>query len=483
MEHNFRRMARLRSPVDLQAYINELEIELPFDDELVGEGSPLAESLVLPNGRVIGNRFCVLPMEGWDGTPDGKPTELTSRRWKNFGRSGAKLVWGGEAAAVHHDGRANPNQLVISSENLKALEILRDELVSEHCDSHGDTSDLMVGLQLTHSGRYCRPNQNNKLEPKILFHHPILDELYDIDEDYPVLSDEEIEDIVGEFVIAAKRAHEIGFDFVDVKHCHGYLGHEFLAARTRPGNYGGSFENRTRFLRDVVAGIKRECPDLLIGVRLSAFDFPSFRFNEEIQETMPLPYFDENGEYPFGFGVNPKDPCQIDLEEPIKFLEQLRALDVWLVCITAGSPYYNPHIQRPAYFPPPDGYPLFEDPLVGVARQISVTAKLKTNFPELVIVGSAYTYLQEWLPNVAQKVVRTGMADLVGLGRMILSYPEFPSDVLAGRAIDRKRICRTFSDCTTGPRAGLVSGCYPLDNFYSNHPDSIILKQAKSTKT
>jgi NADPH2 dehydrogenase len=480
MTHEYRRIARLRKPADFQAYLDKLGIELPFDEHLMKANSPLGEPLSLPDGRKIGNRFCVLPMEGWDGTPDGRPTELTARRWRNFGRSGAKLIWGCEAVAVRHDGRANPNQLVLSAANMQALEKLRTDLVSVHSDIHGPSNDLLVGLQLTHSGRYCRPNDKKKLEPKILYHHPILDGMAGIDAGDPVLSDEEIRDIVEDFIIAAKHAQEIGFDFVDVKHCHGYLGHEFLTARTREGEYGGSFENRTRFLREIVGGIRRECPGLLIGVRLSAFDLPPFRLDQESKETKPIIYLDENGEYPYGFGVDPKDPCQLNLEEPIRFLEQLKDLDICLVCITAGSPYYNPHIQRPAYFPPQDGYPLYEDPLAGVARQINVTAQLKAEFPEIIIVGSAYTYLQDWLPFVAQRVVREGMVDSVGLGRMMLSYPELPSDVLAGKDLDRKRICRTFSDCTTAPRAGLVSGCYPLDDFYSEHPDAVILKRAKS---
>jgi len=480
MKIEYRRIARLRTPDEFQAYLDHLGIELPFDNDLIKEGSPLSEPYNLPDGRVIGNRFCVLPMEGWDGTTDGKPTELTARRWKNFGKSGAKLVWGGEAVAVRHDARANPNQLIIAEDNLAALEHLRNDLTQEHIHFHGNDKDLLVGLQLTHSGRYCRPNDKKKLEPKILYHHPILDEIFGIKKEDPVLSDGEIEILIEDFVKAAKRAQKIGFDFVDVKHCHGYLGHEFLTARRRSGKFGGSFENRTRFLRQIVDGIRRECPGLLIGVRLSAFDFPPYRLDEELQETQPIIYLDENGEYPYGFGVDLQDPCRLDLDEPIKFLAQLRDLDIWLVCITAGSPYYNPHIQRPAYFPPKDGYPLFEDPLVGVARQIMVTAQLKSNFPDLMIVGSAYTYLQDWLPNVAQKVVKTGMADAIGLGRMMLSYPEFPSDVLAGRKIDRKRICRTFSDCTTAPRTGLISGCYPLDDFYSEHPDKMKLDLAKS---
>ncbi len=148
----------------------------------------------------------------------------------------------------------------------------------------------------------------------------------------------------------------------------------------------------------------------------------------------------------------------------------LESLGIDLVCSTAGSPYYNPHVTRPAAFPPSDGYLPPEDPLVGVARQVAATARLKALHPNLAIVGSGYSYLQEWLPRVGQRVVRDGGADFIGLGRMVLSYPDLPADVLAGRPLARKRICRTFSDCTTAPRNGLVSGCYPLDPAYKAHP-------------
>ena len=150
-----------------------------------------------------------------------------------------------------------------------------------------------------------------------------------------------------------------------------------------------------------------------------------------------------------------------------------------LVCSTCGSPYYNPHIQRPAAFPPSDGYQPPEDPLIPVARQINTTARLKERFPDLAIVGSGYSYLQEWLPNVGQRAVRDGRVDFVGLGRMVLAYPELPADVLAGRPLARKRICRTFSDCTTAPRNGLVSGCYPLDPYYKGRPETVELSRIK----
>jgi 2,4-dienoyl-CoA reductase-like NADH-dependent reductase (Old Yellow Enzyme family) len=149
------------------------------------------------------------------------------------------------------------------------------------------------------------------------------------------------------------------------------------------------------------------------------------------------------------------------------------------VNLTAGSPYYNPHIQRPALFPPSDGYQPPEDPLIGVARQLRATRILKQQFPELIFVGTAYSYLQEFIPHVAQAAVRDHWVDSVGLGRILLTYPEFLWDVSEGRPVANKRICRTFSDCTTAPRNGLPSGCYPLDNYYKNSVFANVLKDLK----
>jgi 2,4-dienoyl-CoA reductase-like NADH-dependent reductase (Old Yellow Enzyme family) len=480
MANPFTRIARLRSAEEFRKYIESLGIQLPLD-EVVAAGSeaPLARPYRLRNGRLIGNRFCVHPMEGWDATPEGLPSEMTARRWRNFGLSGAKLVWGGEAVAVRHDGRANPNQLMIQAHTLGGLEMLRKMLVKTHERRYGSSQDLLVGLQLTHSGRFARPNEKISLEPKILYHHPVLDPIFGLDPDLPVMTDAEIEDLIADFVRAARQAWEIGFEFVDIKHCHGYLGHEFLSAVARTGPYGGNFENRTRFLREIVAGIRREVPELMVGVRVSIFDLLPFRPGLD-GVGRPLEYRDQFGRYPYAFGGNPEKPLVIQNDEPRVFLELLRSLDIELVNLSCGSPYYNPHLMRPAYFPPSDGYQPPEDPLVGVARQINNVAELKADFPDLAVVGTGYSYLQEWLPNVAQYAVRTGMVDFVGLGRMVLSYPELPADVLAGRPLQRKRICRTFSDCTTAPRKGLISGCYPLDDYYKGLPQAETLKMIKT---
>jgi NADPH2 dehydrogenase len=468
------RIAALKTADAFLRHGRQLGIDLPFDAAVeTGPASPLAQPLEA-DGLRAGNRFAILPMEGWDGTLDGHPTDLTRRRWQRFGESGAKLIWGGEAVAVRHDGRANPNQLVIAERTLGDLAALREHLVETHAAHFGSTSDLVVGLQLTHSGRYARPSAAGP-RPRIAYRHPVLDKRLAITNDAACFSDEELDRLVGDFVRAARDAARIGFAFVDVKHCHGYLGHELLSASDRPGRYGGSFENRTRFLRSVVEGIRADAPGLRIGVRLSAFDMVPFRRGPSGVGEPDAP--DEGYRSAFGFTPLGADGS---IDDSDSLLTMLASIGVFWVCLTAGSPYYNPHIQRPALFPPSDGYLPPEDPLAGVARQIQATAALKARHPELALVGSAYSYLQEWLPHVAHAVVRMGLADSVGIGRLVLSYPEFPADVLAGRPLKRNLLCRTFSDCTTAPRNGLVSGCYPLDRFYAARPEATLLKHIKA---
>jgi NADPH2 dehydrogenase len=478
------RLGTIKEVTRFQEHLRPLGVEIPCDAEILrGGDSPLLSSLTFADGT-IGNRIAINPMEGWDGMPDGRPGEHTVRRWRRFGQSGAKLIWGGEAVAVTHEGRANPNQLVIGEHTREGLAQLRAVLIEEHKKAAGSDAGLLIGLQLTHSGRYCRPNAHGRPEPRILYRHPILDRRLNLPAGYPVLSDGEVRAVIEDFHRAARMAWELGFDFVDVKHCHGYLGHEFLSAHTREGNYGGSFENRTRFLREVVEGIRTVAPHLKIGVRLSAFDTIPFRPDPaKSSPGKPGPGIPEDYEqlvpYQWGFGVEANRPIEPDLTEAVKFLALLEELQIGLVNITAGSPYYNPHVQRPALYPPSDGYLPPEDPLVGVARQMRATRGLKERFPNLIVVGTAYSYLQDFLPHVAQAAVREGWVDAVGLGRMTLAYPEILWDAAHGRAVEHKRVCRTFSDCTTAPRNGLPSGCYPLDGYYKGSEMAVRLAAIK----
>jgi NADPH2 dehydrogenase len=468
-------------------HLASLNIDLKVEDATDSSStSPLSQPLDW-NGRTIGNRWAIHPMEGWDGTTTGGITDPMIRRWHRFGESGAKLIWGGEAMAVRPDGRANPNQIIINEENKAGIAGLRDTLVKAHGEKFGKTDDLVIGFQLTHSGRFCRPNDKKRWESRIAYHHPILDKKFNVTSSEQILTDDDLKHLVDAYIAAAKIAAEVGADFVDIKHCHGYLLHEFLGAFTRSGQYGGSFENRSRLIREIVAGIRAVAPNLGIGVRLSAFDFVPFKPNPELAEPGKLgPGMPEDYSgllpYKYSFGVNQENPLDYDLTETFQFLELLQSLDVKLVNLSAGSPYYNPHIQRPAAYPPSDGYQPHEDPLIAVARQINVVKQLKARFPEMILVGSAYSYLQEYLPHVAQYYLRNGHVDVVGLGRVVLSYPGILADASTKGEIEKKFICRTFSDCTTAPRNALRSGCYPLDEYYKNFEDAPKLKEIKKAQ-
>jgi NADPH2 dehydrogenase len=483
MQSGYPKVAQSKDVAAFRARLDELGLNLPADDapRSAADGSPLAMPLDVGSAKTggafrIGNRWCIHPMEGWDANRDGSPSGFTLRRWRNFGASGAKLIWGGEAAAVQHDGKANPRQTLATESNAAGLVLLHKTLVDEHLAKFGSADDLLIGLQLTHSGRFSRPD--GPFAPRIAYHHPLLDAKFGIapENDSLVWTDDDLERLIDRYVAAAKLAERAGFRFVDVKACHGYLLHEFLSARRRPGRYGGDFAGRSRLLSNIIERIRAESPNLLIGVRLSVFDTVPFVTSRETGRPMP---YEALLPYDCGFGVAANDPLVPDLAEPIALIKQLRDLGVAMVNLTAGSPYYNPHVQRPAIFPPSDGYQPPEDPLVGVARQIEMHRQCKAAVPDMPMVGTGYTYLQDYLPHVAQAAVRNGWIDSIGLGRMVLSYPELPADVLAGKPLARKRVCRTFSDCTTAPRNGIVSGCYPLDEFYKRLPEAQQLQQIK----
>jgi 2,4-dienoyl-CoA reductase-like NADH-dependent reductase (Old Yellow Enzyme family) len=474
------RVASFKTVAEFRAHLATLAIPLECDDELLpAERNPLGRTVTV-YGRLIGNRFAAHPMEGWDGTLEGKPSDLVLRRWRHFGLSGTKLIWGGEAVAVRHDGRANANQLCYTPGNARALSDLLRTLKTAHRERHGTTEDLFVGLQLTHSGRWSRPDPDHAAKPRIAFRHPVTDARVGVSDPSAVLTDAELEGLIPDYVAAAKFAAEDGYDIVEVKCCHGYLLNEMLAAHTRPGSYGGSFENRTRLFREIVAAIRRDVPGLHIGVRLSAFDFVPFRHPQDREGARGMPIdFGPYLPWRYGFGVNPDNPLEYDLAEPIRFLQLCRDLGIRLLNISAACPYYNPHLMRPAMYPPSDGYPPPEDPLLGVARILEVAATLKRAVPDVTLVGSGYTYLQEFLPHVAQAQVHRGCVDFVGVGRMLLSYPDFPHHVLTGQTLDRKRLCRTFSDCTTGPRNRMISGCFPLDPFYKARPEAKVIHEIR----
>ncbi len=485
MSLDLKRIPSIKTPAAFRERLQALGVEMPVEDAiLTAAHSPMAQSIEI-GGFSVGNRYAIHPMEGWDATADGQPTEDVLRRWERFAISGAKFLWGLEAVAVRPDGRANPNQLIMSGDTIDSICQAIDHIRTLHAKRFGTADDLLLGLQLTHSGRFSRPNDKKKLEPRLAYAHPVLNPKFGLPMDYPILTDDEVEELIERYIQAAVMSDKAGIPFVDIKQCHGYLLHEFLSAFTRPGRFGGeTLEERGELARRIITGIKQAAPNLIIGVRLSAFDFVPFKpdpagssngnlgpgIPEEYRHCLP---------YKYGFGMNPDNPLEYDLTEPKKYLGMLKEWGVSVVNISCGSPYYNPHIQRPALYPPSDGYQPAEDPLINVARQVAVVRELKAAFPEMPLLSSGLTYLQEFFPHVSQGLVREGWTDIVGMGRMVLSYADIIADSLEKGEITTNLICRTFSDCTTGPRNGLKSGCYPLDGHYKKMEEAGLLKQIK----
>ncbi|MCX7701344.1 MAG: NADH:flavin oxidoreductase [Gemmataceae bacterium] len=455
------RFFKYRSASDLLAENERLGIDLRLADD----PAPLFLPVTI-GSRLVGNRLCVQPMEGCDGTRDGGPSDLTFRRYRRFATGGAKLIWG-EATAVTPDGRANPRQLVADRRHLPAMSQLGRETRRHHREAFGDDSDLLLGLQLTHSGRYSIPR------PILVQRDPLLDPLTVVDRQTgrkvdasdALVSDEYLARLIDAYVDAAKFAFDAGFDFVDIKQCHRYLLNELLAAKDRPGTYGGCFENRTRLAREIFRAIRPELPDLLLATRINVYDGPPFVKGPE-GTGQPV---QASGRVRWAFGVAENDPLVPDLSEPMAWIREMVQLGVSLVNVSLGNPYTSPHLLRPFEYPPPDGYDPPEHPLVGVDRHFRLTAEVQAKFPDLAIVGSGYSYLQEFLPAAGAANIRDGRVTMVGFGRASLAQPDLPRRLCEDGAIDRRRICRTFSYCTALMRSKhnelgqFATGCPPFD--------------------
>jgi 2,4-dienoyl-CoA reductase-like NADH-dependent reductase (Old Yellow Enzyme family) len=389
-------------------------------------------------------------MEGCDGTLDGAPDELTIRRWARFGAGGAKLLWG-EAVAIDPEFRANPRQLLMSDRNLAALE----QLVALARTAHGNANDFLVGLQLTHSGRWSCST------PVVMFHDPALRN------NGRIITDDELDRLQDRYVAAAVRTRDIGCDFVDIKQCHRYLLSEMLAARTRPGKYGGSLENRTRFVREVLARIAAEAPELVRGTRMNFFDGVPFRKNPSTGVGEPVAGATEN---------------YLEPDEAVEALRMFEQAGLQLVNVTAGCPYYNPHVGRPADREPPDGYGAPESGLTGVARHFALAQAAHRACPDLPVVGTGYSYLRHYAVEAGEANLRDGRVTLVGLGRGAIAYPDFARDV----QMDKRKACYTVSYCTTLMRAKgndlgqYATGCVPRDPVYAKLLQEI-QKEARRT--
>ncbi|MCK5811402.1 MAG: FAD-dependent oxidoreductase [Clostridiales bacterium] len=428
----------IRNAEEFGKIVKKNKVNIPFNKNVNIDNFSKPLNLA---GKTIENRFCIQPMEGCDGDNLGNPTELTYRKYKRFAKGGAGLIWV-EATAVVPEGRANPRQLWINENSLDGFKKLVKDIRENSYNQNNEKQNPFIVLQLTHSGRYSKPEGLAK--PMIMHHSKILDPTHNLPSDYPLLTDEYIDNLIGEFVKASRFASECGFDAVDIKSAHGYLLHEMLSAFTRENSkYGGSFKNRTRFLTETIRKIKKELPDMIITSRLNVID---------------------NYPYPYGWGMKKDGSYDIDLTESLQLIKNINKLGVDMVNICIGNPYFNPNIERPYDFPIQGFLLPEENPLITIERNISITSKIANEFPNMNFVSSGTSWLRQMTMNVADYMLENNNCQIVGLGRMGLAYPDFPNDFFTNGKLNMGKVCITCSSCTQMMRDGMVSGCVIRDS-------------------
>jgi len=422
---NYATMEEIKSKIDELGLCN-----LPLSEDV----SCLAESVKIGN-TTVPNRIAIQPMEGCDGTATGEPDELTIRRYDRFAESGAGLVWA-EAVAIVEEGRANPRQLFITENNIDAFKRMNDRIREISMKKNG-FSPIII-MQATHSGRYSKPTGTPA--PLIAYNNPLFEGENPIDKSR-IISDDKLFALEEQYGKAAKMAEEAGFDGIDVKCCHRYLNSELLSAYTREGAFGGSFENRTRLLRNGIKNATESTSsDFIVTTRMNVYD---------------------GFEYPYGWGVKEGFGKEIDLTEPIKLIDILHnQLGVKMVDITIGNPYVNSFVNRPA-----DATAALsgEHPLIGVDRMYKCVGDIQRAFKDLVVMGSGVSYMRQYSGNLAAGAIKDGMMTMQGFGREAFAYPQFANDLIHKGELEKNKCCITCGKCTELMRAGGVAGCVIKD--------------------
>ena len=414
---------------ELRCDAERMGLHLPWSDDLSVLASPLAVGR-----RRVSNRFAALPVEGRDSNFDGTPSELTFRRYRRYAAGGFGLIHF-EAAAVWQGGRSSDRQLLLAEETAPRIKALL-EAVREAAAAGLDQKPLCI-LQLQESERYRRATGT---VPGLAWPDAEFDARAKVPQGTPLLTDQELDGILKHMAAAAALAYQIGFDGVDVKACHRYLLSELLAARRRPGKYGGSFENRVRMVLDAIDGIRSAVPDpeFLISSRLNIYDAIA-------------------GGWGVGEGLTP------DLTEPLKLIGLMERRGVSYISATCGTPYGRAWVNRPFDRLIPGQPPAPEHPMEGVCRGLELTAAVQKAYPAIPMAGFGCSWFRQFLPNVAAGAIAEGGAQFAGLGRMIFAYPDMPRDVLSGKGADPAKSCVTCSLCSQVMARGGRAGCYVRD--------------------
>ena len=414
----------------LQLESKKLNAFIPLAEDV----SALFQALPLA-GKQGANRIAFQPMEGTDGTEDGAPGELTCRRYHRFAQAGPGLIWF-EAVATLPQARASAHQLWMTEKNVDAFKKLVEEIREISLKENGYAP--LIVMQATNSGRYSKPHGTP--EPLIAYHCPPLEDV-SLPSDR-IVSDDDLKRFEEAYVKTARLCQEAGFDGMDVKCCHRYLACELLSAYTRPGAYGGSYENRTRFLKNCYRAARSAVtgPDFFLTSRLNVYD--GFL-------------------YPYGFGVNDRDGLKPDLSEPVRLIGELKEeFHIPVINVTMGNPYKNPHVNRPY---DRGNYVPDEHPLEGEGRMMAGVSEIQHALPDLPVIGSAFSYPRQWAGNLAAGMISGGHCAMAGFGRLAFAYPDFIRDLRETGAMDMKKVCVTCGGCAALLRQGTPAGCVVRD--------------------
>lgn len=408
----------------------ELKVYLPFSSSTDILKTPLKVGNV-----TFHNRMGIAPMEGADSLEDGSPSDYTIRRYVNEAIGGSALIWF-EAISIVPEGRSSKTQLLLTEENVESYKRMNEKIKETGRKANGFEPYLI--MQANHSGRYSNPD--NRPAPMIAYRHPQLEQ-YRAADDSCIVTDDYLKSLEESFGKAALLAKKAGFDAVDIKSCHGYLLAELLSAYDRPGQYGGNYENRTRLLKNGIKAAK-------------------VWEDENFQVTCRLGIYD-GYEYPWGFGVSEGSGLKPDLKEPIRLVKELYGnCGIQMMNLTMGNPYATTHVTRPFDM---GKYEPEEHPFTGIGRMIAGIGEVKKAVPEMVIFGSAPTYLRQFADLYTAGAVEEGFCDGMLFGRMAFADPDYANEIIKNGRIDPKRVCMTCGKCGDLIRAHKPTGCVIRD--------------------
>lgn len=398
-----------------------------------GNTEVLSTSLTV-EGKNIPNRLLIQPVEGTDADENGNPGELTKRRYLRYAKGGAGTIWF-EAVALSSDFRSNKRQLILDEKTVDEFSRIVENVKETAIKENGYEPILIV--QITNPGRTCllsKPAYENYMWEKVSSSH-----------NQPIVSDDEIARLSSVYGDSAKLAKKAGFDGVEVKACHRTFINELLAARAKPGRYGGSFENRVRHLTESLAAVRAKTDNMIVTVRLNHYD--------------GIPY-------PNGFGMKDDGSPTPDGTEPIKLIKELHnEYGIELINCSSSNPSFELFENKSC------DNPLFTEPMnaVKTAGIMHLFAKeIKNNIPEVKVVATNFSYFKQYGATIGAGIIERNEADLIGFGRQGLAYPDFAKDILINGKMDEKKVCIYCGGCNRMMGSAKGAGCIAYDEVYKN---------------